>query len=303
MADKGSTTIPPLLQSVLEKAAWLGSAEDDQKPCFKDKTFVSANGWKDAWKRYWYEENGVDGANQTKAICNELISSLETYKRNSKLREIVINAIIKLYYGLCKIHQTYATRKKSVVASGIDTSILLLETALPDDVKARNGIISRLNRPEVHDDPETSSENGVDADTNTVDGKATSTKVLKHTSPHIASINGKNKKSPTTPTMLGISKGEGVIPSPLRLPPAPTPQPVVPEKKVEVATTTPVETSSVATTATSSSVTVIAGTPAVTSPTHSQNGSQPPTPSSGRAPLRKLSMHSSETEQIEEEQE
>lgn len=145
MAAINPPTIPISLQSLFADAGFLGSAQDDEKPCITARCYVHKDSWIGYGYRRWNRENPDKTKHFIRTTCEAIAQNLSQYA-DTPFYDIILTKIIKLRTGLIKIAETY--KSDVVVKDHIGDSVMILDMKIPEHIKIQHGF-STVNRPQV----------------------------------------------------------------------------------------------------------------------------------------------------------
>lgn len=136
------TTIPTESLTILyTDLGFLAAAMENQKPCFKGRYYVDKNSWIGSLYRLKdVEGQDVSGISNMVSICRRANEHYSSLNEGDNYGEILLEKIIDARKGLERIARTYESLGKTISSENIkNQAILLLDSALPNDVKIREG--------------------------------------------------------------------------------------------------------------------------------------------------------------------
>lgn len=136
-------SIPPeSLQDLFVDLDFISSAMIGQKPCFKNRYYVSGDSYVGYWLRRLDGENqGVNGNSKINSICRNASESYLSYGNNVYYGSALLDKIVEARKGLDRIRSTYRNLNQISTVSSINNSILILDNVIPKDRKIFEGFL------------------------------------------------------------------------------------------------------------------------------------------------------------------
>tara|TARA_Y100001970_G_scaffold291389_1_gene428354 strand:- start:367 stop:930 length:564 start_codon:yes stop_codon:yes gene_type:complete len=143
MSITSSSVVPTVhLQNLFNDLDFLGSAKEDEKPCFRDRSYMNKHSWIGTIHRTLNNESQSDVGNGTiYTICLNASQTYDSYKNNKNFGDILLDKIVKARIGLERIARTYESICKSAIARELrNNSILILDSIIPEDRKQKEDL-------------------------------------------------------------------------------------------------------------------------------------------------------------------
>lgn len=141
------SSLPENLRLLFNGLDLLAGVNDNQKISFKSKSYYDKDGifnishWMGVFERTISGERmEVNGISEISSICKVATELYPQYSKNKTFGKTLIDKIVDARKGLGRLKLTYETIGKTLVASSINTSgILLLDSIIPNQRKINEG--------------------------------------------------------------------------------------------------------------------------------------------------------------------
>jgi len=100
--------IPISLRELLARLEFISMIQSGQKPCMNDQSFVHADSWSGALKRFFLNEDRISMLRSIESTIEHGIISLNQYHQQVDLLELIVNALQKSLNGIKSLQETYS---------------------------------------------------------------------------------------------------------------------------------------------------------------------------------------------------
>jgi hypothetical protein len=146
----GSAAPTESLTIIYSDLDFLACAKDNEKPCFRTRTYEDKNSWIGAAKRWLASEaQEISGISEMGRISRNAAQNYNQYMHDKNFGPPLKTRIIGARKGLERIARTYESIGRSVTASNIRNGpIMTLDNLLPHDDKVREGFVNIIPIPQ-----------------------------------------------------------------------------------------------------------------------------------------------------------